>query len=364
MLAHELRNPLAPISTAAQLLRLAQVEDPRIARTSDIISRQVEHMTSLIDDLLDVSRVTRGLVTLDKEAVMLDQVIASTMEQVRSLVESRRHHLEIDIAPGIPPLLGDRIRLVQICTNLLNNAAKYTPPGGELRLRARVENGMLALTVSDNGIGIPQDLLPHVFDLFTQGERSPDRAQGGLGLGLALVKSLAELHGGRVAAHSDGPGKGSVFSVCLPLAPGQNLGMPSTQDGGHPAHVAPAASLLLVDDNVDAANTLAMLLELQGYQVSVAYEAKDALERAVTQAPGICLLDIGLPDMDGYELARRLRASPATRDAVLIALTGYGQAQDRERSVLAGFDHHLVKPVEIDRLTALLAQISKEPRAA
>jgi CheY-like chemotaxis protein len=286
------------------------------------------------------------------------------MEQVRSLVESRRHHLDIDIAPGIPPLLGDRIRLVQICTNLLNNAAKYTPPGGELRLRARVEEGMLALTVSDNGIGMPLDLLPHVFDLFTQGERSPDRAQGGLGLGLALVKSLAELHGGRVAAHSEGPGKGSTFSVYLPLAPRQSLAMPSVQDGGHQAHVAPAASLLLVDDNVDAANTLAMLLELQGYQVSVAYQAQDALERAAAQAPGICLLDIGLPDMDGYELARRLRASPATSDAVLIALTGYGQAQDRERSVLAGFDHHLVKPVEIERLTALLARISTQARAA
>ena len=364
MLAHELRNPLAPISTAAQLLRLAQVDDPRIARTSDIISRQVEHMTSLIDDLLDVSRVTRGLVTLEKEAVMLDQVVASTLEQVRSLVESRRHHLDIDIAPGMPPLLGDRIRLVQICTNLLNNAAKYTPPGGELQLRARVEDGMLALTVSDNGIGMPPDLLPHVFDLFTQGERSPDRAQGGLGLGLALVKSLAELHGGRVAAHSEGPGKGSTFSVYLPLAPGQHLSLPPVQDGSHQAHVAPASSVLLVDDNVDAANTLAMLLELQGYQVSVAYQAQDALEQAAAQAPGICLLDIGLPDMDGYELARRLRASPATSDAVLIALTGYGQAQDRERSVLAGFDHHLVKPVEIDRLIALLARIGRQARAA
>ena len=364
MLAHELRNPLAPISTAAQLLRLAQVDDPRIARTSDIISRQVEHMTSLIDDLLDVSRVTRGLVTLEKEAVMLDQVVASTLEQVRSLVESRRHHLDIDIAPGMPPLLGDRIRLVQICTNLLNNAAKYTPPGGKLQLRAWVENGMLALTVSDNGIGIPPDLLPHVFDLFTQGERSPDRAQGGLGLGLALVKSLAELHGGRVAAHSEGPGKGSTFSVYLPLAPGQHLSLPPVQDGSHQAHVAPASSVLLVDDNVDAANTLAMLLELQGYQVSVAYQAQDALEQAAAQAPGICLLDIGLPDMDGYELARRLRASPATSDAVLIALTGYGQAQDRERSVLAGFDHHLVKPVEIDRLIALLARIGRQARAA
>ena len=366
MLAHELRNPLAPISTAAELLKLAQVNEPRIARTSEIISRQVEHMTSLIDDLLDVSRVTRGLVTLEKEIVLLDQVIASTIEQVRPLVEARRHHLTVEIAPDIPPLLGDRIRLVQICTNLLNNAAKYTPPGGELLLRAWLDDDALVLTVRDNGIGIAADLLPQVFDLFTQGERSPDRAQGGLGLGLALVKSLVELHGGSVTAHSAGVGRGSTFTLRLPL--------PALHDDAAslPAHAlpgeaaAPAAQLdlMLVDDNVDAANTLAMLLELQGYKVSVAYRGQDALEQVATDAPAIFLLDIGLPDMDGYELARRLRAQSATRDAVLIALTGYGQAQDRERSERAGFDHHLVKPVEIERLSALLTQVSLTARPA
>ena len=366
MLAHELRNPLAPISTAAQLLKLAQTSEPRIARTSEIISRQVEHMTSLIDDLLDVSRVTRGLVTLEKDMVLLDQVIASSVEQVRPLVEARRHRLSIDIAPGIAPLLGDRIRLVQICTNLLNNAAKYTPSGGELLLRARVENGALALLVRDNGIGIGADLLPQVFDLFTQGERSPDRAQGGLGLGLALVKSLVELHAGSVDAHSDGAGRGSEFTVRLPLpALGDD---PAAQRSAALAGelFAPAAQLqlMVVDDNVDAANTLAMLLEMQGYVVSVAYRAQDALERAARDAPGIFLLDIGLPDMDGYELARRLRAQSATGNAVLIALTGYGQAKDRERSELAGFDHHLVKPVEIERLSALLAQVSLSARVA
>jgi PAS domain S-box-containing protein len=366
MLAHELRNPLAPISTAAALLKLTQASEPRIARTSEIISRQVEHMTSLIDDLLDVSRVTRGLVTLEKDIVLLDQVVASTIEQVRPLVEARRHHLDVDIAPGIPPLLGDRIRLVQVCTNLLNNAAKYTPPGGELLLRAKVEDGALKLLVRDNGIGISPDLLPQVFDLFTQGERSPDRAQGGLGLGLALVKSLVELHGGSVGAQSEGIGRGSTFTVSLPL--------PALRDDlaflhgatlpGEP--VAPGArlQLMLVDDNVDAANTLAMLLEMQGYHVSVAYRAEDALARVERDAPNIFLLDIGLPDMDGYELARRLRALPATRQAVLIALTGYGQAQDRERSERAGFDHHLVKPVEIERLSALLAQVSLTAPAA
>jgi PAS domain S-box-containing protein len=366
MLAHELRNPLAPISTAAQLLKLTQANEPRIARTSEIISRQVEHMTSLIDDLLDVSRVTRGLVALEKDMVLLDQVIASSVEQVRSLVEARRHHLRVDVASDIPPLLGDRIRLVQICTNLLNNAAKYTLPGGELLLQARAEGGVLVLLVRDNGIGIAPDLLPQVFDLFTQGERSPDRAQGGLGLGLALVKSLVELHGGSVTAHSDGPGHGSDFTVRLPLpALHDNPAVrPAAALSGEFATPAAQLQLMVVDDNVDAANTLAMLLEMQGYVVSVAYRAQDALESAAAGAPGIFLLDIGLPDMDGYDLARRLRALPATSDAVLIALTGYGQAQDRERSEQAGFDHHLVKPVEIERLSALLAQVSLAARVA
>ncbi len=366
MLAHELRNPLAPISTAAQLLKLAQVDEPRIRKTSDIISRQVEHMTSLIDDLLDVSRVTRGLVTLEKEVLQLDQVIASTVEQVRPLVEARRHQLVVDIATDIPAVLADRIRLVQICTNLLNNAAKYTPPGGELLLRARIEDGALVILVRDNGIGIGADLLPHVFDLFTQGERSPDRAQGGLGLGLALVKSLVELHGGSIAVQSDGSGHGSDFTLRLPLPPplqGDAV-RPVAEARQAPSAPAPMSQLMLVDDNVDAANTLAMLLELQGYTVAVEYRAQGALERAALDAPRICLLDIGLPDMDGYELARRLRAHPLTSDAILIALTGYGQAQDRERSELAGFNYHLVKPVEIDRLSALLAQVSMPAKAA
>ena len=365
MLAHELRNPLAPISTAAQLLKLAQVNEPRIRKTSDIISRQVEHMTSLIDDLLDVSRVTRGLVALETEALQLEQVIASTVEQVRPLVEARRHHLVLDIAPDIPPLLGDRIRLVQICTNLLNNAAKYTPPGGELLLRAYLEEGALTILVRDNGIGISADLLPHVFDLFTQGERSPDRAQGGLGLGLALVKSLVALHGGSIAVHSAGSGHGSDFTLRLPLPLLQHdEGIQPDAARRQEEAPAPVSHLMLVDDNVDAANTLAMLLELQGYTVAVEYRAHGALERAALDAPRICLLDIGLPDMDGYELARRLRAHPLTSDAILIALTGYGQAQDRERSERAGFNHHLVKPVEIERLSALLAQVSLPANAA
>jgi PAS domain S-box-containing protein len=356
MLAHELRNPLAPISTAAHLLKLAQANDPQIRRTSDIISRQVDHMTSLVDDLLDVSRVTRGLIRLQLQPLALEDIVAATVEQVRGLIEERGHGLTVDLEPALPPVLGDRTRLIQVCTNLLNNAAKYTPPGGEIRLSAWRDGDCATLAVRDNGIGIDEKLLPQVFDLFTQAERSPDRAQGGLGLGLALVKSLVELHGGRVRATSAGPGRGSEFSVRLPLASGIAL-PPARTPGAEPEAPKEKPQVLLVDDNVDAANTLALLLELQGYRVAVEYDARAALARAEREAPQACLLDIGLPDIDGYELARRLRALPATANATLIALTGYGQDQDRSRSRRAGFDHHLVKPVQIEQLTAILGRV-------
>jgi CheY-like chemotaxis protein/anti-sigma regulatory factor (Ser/Thr protein kinase) len=259
--------------------------------------------------------------------------------------------------------MGDRTRLIQVFTNLLNNAAKYTPPGGDIGIHAWRDGDCAVLAVRDNGIGIEPNLLPHVFDLFTQAERSPDRAQGGLGLGLALVKSLVELHGGRVSVSSSGPGRGSEFTVRLPLAGGTAL---------PPAKAEPEAqqtprmrpNVLLVDDNMDAANTLAQLLELQGYKVSVEYDAGAALARAEREAPQVCLLDIGLPDIDGYELARRLRALPATAGAVLIALTGYGQEQDRMRSQRAGFDYHLVKPVQFDNLSAILSRIGAPASAA
>jgi CheY-like chemotaxis protein len=356
MLAHELRNPLAPISTAAHLLKLQKASDPLIGRTSEIISRQVDHMTSLVDDLLDVSRVTRGLIRLQLQALPLEAIVAATVEQVRTLIEERRHRLTVELEPDLPPVLGDRTRLIQVCTNLLNNAAKYTPPGGELRLAAWREGACAVLSVRDNGIGIGPELLPHVFDLFTQAERSPDRAQGGLGLGLALVKSLVELHGGKVGVSSPGPGRGSEFTVRLPLALKTALppARPETREAETPRN---RPHVMLVDDNADAANTLALLLQLQGYPVSVEYDAQAALARAAREAPQVCLLDIGLPDIDGYELARRLRALPAGAGAVLIALTGYGQEQDREKSRLAGFDHHLVKPVHIEQLTAILSRI-------
>ncbi|OGB22880.1 MAG: hypothetical protein A3I66_13365 [Burkholderiales bacterium RIFCSPLOWO2_02_FULL_57_36] len=356
MLAHELRNPLAPISTAAQILKMIDVDEPRVHQASAIIARQVEHMTSLIDDLLDVSRVTRGLITLEKQVLDVANIVASAVEQVRSLIESRHHCLTVQLPQTPVCVLADRTRLVQVLSNLLNNAVKYTHPGGEILLRMDLCNDQVTIGVRDNGIGISPELLPHVFELFTQAERSPDRSQGGLGLGLALAKSLMELHGGSISAHSLGLDKGSEFVLRMPrLAesmeqPGTAHGEAMTLSAGDALHV------MIVDDNADAANSLAMLLQAAGYIVSVAYDAQEAMERACVGVTHIFLVDIGLPDMDGYELARRLRSFPETAHATLIALTGYGQTQDYQRSQAAGFDHHLVKPANAAKLSALLAQ--------
>jgi signal transduction histidine kinase/ActR/RegA family two-component response regulator len=363
MLAHELRNPLAPIATASELLRHASLSPERMRRTSDIIARQVAHMTSLVDDLLDVSRVTRGLISLNWSRVDLHAVLAAALEQTRSLIEARRHRLRIEAPPQPLPVRGDATRLVQIVANLLNNAAKYTPEDGDIALTVRAEGESFTLCVADSGIGIAADLLPRVFDLFTQAERSPDRAQGGLGLGLALVKSLVELHGGRVAAASDGPGRGSRFSVTLPAerdaaaAPPDAGVRPAAQAGAQPL------SILVVDDNADAAQMLELLLDSAGHRVAVEHDAAAGLRRAQAEAPQVCLLDIGLPGMDGHELARRLRLLPGLRDAVLIALTGYGQERDRDASLASGFDHHLVKPVDSGALLRLLQGVRAVPEA-
>jgi PAS domain S-box-containing protein len=358
MLAHELRNPLAPIRTAAQMLRQIEFDGPRMRLTSEIITRQVGHMTSLIDDLLDVSRVTRGLVTLEKQALDLRNIVASAVEQVRSLIDARQHHLLLPSLPEPIHVLGDHTRLVQVLTNLLNNAAKYTPPGGRIAVRVELGTDQVALSVQDNGIGIVPELLPHIFELFTQAERTPDRSQGGLGLGLALVRSLLDLHGGTVSAASGGSGKGCEFTARLPLLIPAAVRPEPEQEGRTPSRPHPMQRLLVVDDNADAANSLAMLLETEGYQVFVEYDARKALECASKEAPAICLLDIGLPDVDGYELARRLRALPQTAGSTLIALTGYGQARDHKLSRAAGFDYHFVKPIDPDRLFTLIAQAS------
>ena len=356
MLAHELRNPLAPITTAAQLLQRGGMDAPGIQRASDIIARQAQHMTSLVNDLLDVSRVTRGLVTITKEALEMREVVREAVEQVRPLIDARRHTLQCEIAPGAMRVEGDRTRLIQVVSNILNNAAKYTTPGGKLLLTARIDSGCVRVAVCDNGQGIDPPILPYIFDLFIQAERTPDRSQGGLGLGLALVKSLAVLHGGRVEAHSEGLGKGSEFVVFLPcLAEAPAAGAPRSES---PSRGTRGLKVLVVDDNVDAAQMLATLLEMNGYEVAVAYDGRSALATAVQAPPDVALLDIGLPDIDGHELARRLRAMPQTTQAMLVALTGYGQAEDRQRARNAGFDHHMAKPADLAKLLELLAGVA------
>jgi len=354
MLAHELRNPLAPISTGANLLKLLHSDNAQITQTCAIIARQVEHMTSLVDDLLDVSRVTRGLVTLSTGILDLRKVVDDAAEQIRPLMIARRHKIVLDV-PTLPAhVKGDHKRLVQVVANLLGNAAKYTPEGGHINLHLAPHGETWVIDVRDDGIGMEARLVDRVFDLFTQAERTPDRSQGGLGLGLALARSLVELHGGSVAAASAGPGLGSTFTVRLPRFAQENLAAPK------PAPVAAIAAgalrILVVDDNLDAAQTLGLFLRASGHTVEVVYSGLDAIDVAAVFAPQVCMLDIGLPDMDGNELARRLRAMPGMEGATLIAATGYGRQQDRELAIEAGFDHYLVKPINTVQLGDLLVQ--------
>jgi PAS domain S-box-containing protein len=356
MLAHELRNPLAPISAAADLLKIGRLDEARVRHSSAIIGRQVRHMTSLVDDLLDVSRVTRGLVTLARGPVAARTIVDEAIEQVRPLFEARRQQLQLRITDPEATVLGDKARLVQVLANLLNNAAKYTPEGRRIELEARAGREGLVLAVRDEGIGMEPELAARVFDLFTQAERSSDRSQGGLGLGLALVKNLVELHGGTVVCDSAGLGQGSGFVVTLPLMQPAEWRAKKEARAGASAAEARRLRILVVDDNVDAAATLAMLLEACGYEVMTEHDSLRALERAMQERPDAALLDIGLPEMDGNELARRLRADPRTRQALLVAVTGYGQEQDRRAALEAGFDHHMVKPVDLDRLASILAE--------
>jgi PAS domain S-box-containing protein len=357
MLAHELRNPLAPISSAAQLLKALPNDEKRVVQTSAIIARQVEHMTSLINDLLDVSRVTTGMVTLDRRPLDLKQVITESIEQVSPVIEARRHHLAFQEPSAAALVLGDHKRLVQVLTNLLQNAAKYTPEGGIIAVGVESTNKEIAISVRDNGVGIQTALLPHVFELFTQAKRTSDRSQGGLGLGLALVKSLVALHGGRVTASSEGTGKGSTFTVYLPVFDTvMNEGFYRDKKASSPTHGEPLR-LLVVDDNVDAANALAMFLEAAGHKVAVEYGPIAALEQVKTTTYDVYLLDIGLPGIDGNELARRLRLIPQAAHATLIAVTGYGQQYDKDTSIAAGFDYYFVKPASPSKLVEILSHI-------
>ena len=354
MLAHELRNPLAPISAGAQLLQRSQSHDPAVVRTAGIIVRQVAHMTRLVDDLLDVSRVTRGLVKLDKELVDLGTVVTDAAEQIAPLIARKSQRLDLELGPDAYLVDGDRKRLVQICSNLLNNAAKYTPEGGHIRVAVASHGERVTVSVADDGIGMPPELVEHVFDLFTQGERDSDRSQGGLGLGLALVKTLVLLHGGVVHASSVGPGLGSTFSI--ELARSQASHAPKAQHGAPDLPLnAPPLRCLIVDDNADAAATLAMFLQAAGHETTVAHTGAEAIVVAGAIMPSICLLDIGLPDINGNELVACLKRIEGLQGAIFIAVTGYGRKEDRELSLAAGFDHYFVKPLDTALLISLLA---------
>ncbi|QSX78714.1 PAS domain-containing protein [Agrilutibacter solisilvae] len=353
MLAHELRNPLAPIRTAAELLRLAPGDEARVSMAAQIIARQVAHMTELVDDLLDVSRVTRGLVEFEREPVDMRAVIAAAAEQTEPAMQARRHTLAVETNGGPAFVLGDRHRLVQVISNLLNNAAKYTPQGGSIRVGLTVTQGDVAVEVVDNGVGIEPSLLPHVFELFTQAERTPDRAQGGLGIGLALARSIVRAHGGSITASSEGPARGATFRLTLPRTVVDSE--PVAAAVTPPAPMA-ARTILLVDDNRDAADMLARVLRLLGHDVTIAAGGREALDCMALRAKwDVFILDIGMPDMTGHELAARLRDRLGDHPARFIALTGYGREHDEAASLAAGFHHHVVKPVDVDRILALFA---------
>ncbi len=356
MLAHELRNPLAPIRNSLHIMKQPGANGAMLQQVRDMAERQVQHMARLLDDLLDVSRISQGRIELRKEVVDVADLVNRTAEAIRPLVEERRHELTIALPYKPVRVEGDPTRLEQVLTNLVNNAAKYTDPGGHIWLTVERRGAEAVLRVRDTGIGISQDMLPKVFDLFVQAERRLDRSQGGVGIGLTLVKKLVELHGGTIEAASRGLGRGSEFVVRLSALAEESASLPKEdQRVGDTDRALPAYRVLVVDDNVDAADSLAMLLRLVGQEVRVAHDGAAALTPPQDLCPQIVFLDIGMPGMDGYEVCRRLRRQPGTEKALFIALTGWGQDEDRRRSAEAGFDHHLVKPVEPVALMKLLA---------
>jgi len=351
ILGHELRNPLAPIVTALALMERRAPELQRHERA--VIRRQVEHLTRLVDDLLDVSRITRGKVQLSRQIIELSGVLTRAIEIASPLLEKRRHRLTVDVSPTGLPVDADETRLSQVFQNLLTNAAKYSDSGSEICIAARCDADDIVIDVIDHGIGIAPELLPRLFQRFVQGERALDRAEGGLGLGLTIVENLLELHGGRISAHSEGVGHGSTFTVTLPRALEASLSEPPGQLPQQGSCAVPRR-ILIVDDNVDAAQMLGDLMRDLGHEPKIAHDALSALDVISSFEPSIALLDLGLPVMDGYELARRLRAVFQPDALRLIAVTGYGQESDRLRAKAAGFDHHLVKPLDIDELVPLL----------
>ncbi len=353
MLAHELRNPLAPIRNAGEVLSRLDLDEPRAEQAVGVVQRQITTLTRLVDDLLDVSRITRGRVELQLKSVLLSDVVAQAVEMVEPLVKEKRQKLSTTTYRALR-VQGDPARLVQCIGNVLTNAVKYTDEGGAIQLEVSEDAGAALVSVTDNGMGIPHELQARVFDLFVQGDRTLDRAQGGLGIGLSVVKRLVEMHGGSVAVFSDGPGHGSRFEMRLPL-----IERDATSEVRAPAVQVTPRRILVVDDNEDAADSLTMVLQLEGHQIACAYTAEDALMLAPDFRPELALLDVGLPRMDGYELARRLRALPGFDRVYLVALTGYGQPGDRERALAAGFDDHLVKPAEFRALQQIIERVRR-----
>jgi PAS domain S-box-containing protein len=353
MLGHELRNPLAPARIALALLRQVRPENPRFGWAREVLERQVQQIARLVDDLLDLSRISTGKIRLQKEAVEVHDVLERAVEISRPLMEARKQELSESLPPQPVWLDGDATRLAQVVSNLLNNAAKYTPEGGHIWLTAAQEADAVVIQVRDNGIGIAPQMLPHIFDLFAQADCSLERSQGGLGLGLTLVRKLVELHGGSIRASSSGLGRGSEFEVRL-RALQQAPAPPAPSGAPEPVSVCSGRRVLVVDDNRDAAETLGVLLRTWDLDVRLAYDGPSALKSADSFQPEVILLDIGLPGMDGYEVARQVRRRPGLERPLLIALTGYGQESDRRRSHEAGFDRHIVKPVDPEQLMALV----------
>jgi PAS domain S-box-containing protein len=360
-LAHELRNPLAPIRSAVQILRMTGSAGPESQAGRDIIDRQVRHLTRLVDDLLDVSRISRGRINLQKQRSELSPILTGAVEASRPLIEARKHELILALLPHPLYVEADSTRLAQVFSNLLNNAAKFTEQGGHIGLTVERQGSDVVVTVKDSGSGIPSEKLPTVFEMFSQVEGSLSRSQGGLGIGLHLVKQLVEMHGGSVAARSEGPGKGSAFAVRLPVSPDTSRASVPTREG-EPAVLRSSLRILMVDDNRDSADILGMLLRLMGNDVRTAYDGQEGLDLAGEFRPDVMLLDIGLPRLDGYEVCRRIREQPWNKGVVLIALTGWGQEGDRRRSHEAGFDHHMVKPIEPQDLMKLLAGLQAVAR--
>ncbi len=354
MLGHELRNPLAPISNTVAVLALNMKLPADATPLIELLRRQVEHMVRLVDDLLDISRITHGTIELRKSRVHLNEVLQNAVETSRPLIEAYAHELEVKQPSRAVVLDGDVTRLAQVFSNLLNNAAKYTEPGGKIRVAVEPHDGHVLVRVKDNGMGIPTPMLPKVFDIFTQVDRRLERSHGGLGIGLTLVRRLLELHGGSVEARSDGDGCGSEFVVQLPVV---SFGETQRNGSGHDGNEKSSSChrILVVDDNLDAAQTLSMLLSLMGHEVRMVHDGEEAVAMAKEWTPGVILLDIGLPKLNGYEACREIRSLPRGDEPIIIACTGWGQEEDRQRSQAAGFNYHMVKPVSPTVLAELLA---------